>query len=292
MRRLRTAVLSLVATFVVAVGAGAQPAKTNMQFLGLGSPSVTVGNVTGGIYKAKWDGLVDPNPNVFVGTSTIDIVCLDLLNTVSSTPYTANIVNLGNFNATDRNYLRFGGYSGAGDDWLTRYRAVAYLSFQMKNAGPSNTTLLQEYHTAIWRTMTEKLVYNVPIQSNTVYSGTDNDYTGSTVYGTSSNATPVGTIASGAVALMLSAKNYALSNASNTAFWSQFTVLSDVAMVRPAVQSGSWSPLTRGNQEFITFTATPEPASLALMGTGLLAVGFVGRRRKHSGSTEVAKVKE
>ncbi|MBI3789524.1 MAG: hypothetical protein HY275_01425, partial [Gemmatimonadetes bacterium] len=138
MRRLRSAALALVATAVAAIGAGAQPAKTNMQFTGLGSPTVTVGSLTGGIYTAKWDGLVDPNPSVYVGTSTIDIVCVDLLNSVSSgQTWTANIGNLGNA-ALDRTYLRFGGYS----DWLTRYRAAAYLSQTMKNTASSQTATL------------------------------------------------------------------------------------------------------------------------------------------------------
>jgi hypothetical protein len=289
MGRLRTAALSLAATLFVAVGAGAQPAKTNMQFLGLGSPSVQVGNIKGGIYQAKWDGLVDNNLNVWAGSSTIDIVCVDLLHSVSSgQQWTANITNLGAANI-DNSYLRFGGYSGTnGNDWLTRYRAAAYLSYQLKNTAPSSTLLLQEYHTAIWRTMTEATVYNVPVQSNSVYSGTDQNYTGAG-YGSS---TIWGSGSTGVVALMLNAKNYALNNANNTAFWSQFTVLSDAAMIRPstgALNSGAWGPLAGGTQEFITFTATPEPASFALMGTGLLVVGYVGRRRKATVAADKAK---
>jgi hypothetical protein len=254
--RLTATVLS---TLIFAGVAGAQPATTDMKFLGLGHPSAVVGGVYGGVYQADWNGTITGSN--YVGGSVVDIVCVDMLNDVSNNQmWHAWTQNLGPGGA-DRTYLRWGGFS----DWLTRYRRAAWLSVQMKGFA-DNSLGVKAIHTAIWRTFTNAQQDGIPVGPGSPY-GASPAYGDQTVWSAAENWINQSVTAEASI------------TATNAQYWSNFTVLSDVAMQRYLGPASQWNPLFGGTQEFIT---APEPASLLMVATGLLGLGVVVRRKKRN----------
>ncbi|MBI3350207.1 MAG: PEP-CTERM sorting domain-containing protein [Burkholderiales bacterium] len=247
MRALRLALAGLTLAAATST-AGAQATAVDMKFIGIGNPNAIVGNVWGGVYTAQAGGTITSGGG-YIGGHTIDIVCVDMLNDVNyGQQYHAWEQAL---SATmNRSLLRWGGYA----DWYTRYKEAAWLSQQFN--GKANGSMdVKAIHTAIWRTFTSAQADQIPVAG----------YGDQTVW-----AAAQGWMSQAAAAV-------AQIDVTSPNYWSQFVVISDQAETG-AGTGATWAPLTGGTQEFLS--TVPEPASIALMATGLLGVGFVGKRRR------------
>jgi hypothetical protein len=178
------------------------------------------------------------------GQPTIDAFCVDFEHTVQSS-WNANIVDMsGNLSGT-RQYSLYGG-----NETMTRarYQAAAWLAQQMMLAP---TDQWWSYHGAIWYVM-----------SGPTLTSSDNFYQPFQNLSLSRR----GTVRDLAMAALNT--GYATVNADE---W---------AVITPTNMSYSSS-----SQEFITRTpgnVVPEPASVVLLGSGLLVLGFMAFRRSGS----------
>lgn len=74
-----------------------------------------------------------------------------------------------------------------------------------------------------------------------------------------------------------------------TGYYDKFHILTDVNFDNPACQNNASKQYTCTAQEFVYSSATPEPGTLVLLGTGFAAVLGRGRRkRKASGAPSIA----
>lgn len=180
----------------------------------------------------------------------IDVWCVDFLNHVSvGNQYTVNKTGLG-YNP-DLSKTRFGYLSNSPQ----LYRQAAWLASQFATTSKTSSSW-GALHAAIWHLMTPGL----PAVSSSMQTQVNNW-------------------------LALAAANY------TKYYYNNVYVLSDVAIARCAAANPAGGPWTGcGKQEHIMIDGelmvTPEPATMALLATGLVALGGVTairRRRQRDG---------
>lgn len=176
--------------------------------------------------------------------TTFDIYCIDFDNHTKSV-WTSRSITFQQ--AVGANLLQTQRQLGTEKSWgIQQLRAAAYLStqFAANPRGPGgNDDQWDTIHGAIW-----------------------------SMFSTNSSVNQ---------ASMLNLASSAVSTAGNNAMWDDYVLMVDELSFSPNYTRG-----TVLNQTFITYdpnrtvtTVTPEPSTYVLMGAGLLAVGYVRRKR-------------
>ncbi|MGV3711066.1 MAG: PEP-CTERM sorting domain-containing protein [Gemmatimonas sp.] len=177
-------------------------------------------------------------------TTKFDIYCIDY-DHVAANVWTSHAITFGQ--ATGIYQLQAQRSLGTEKTWgIQQLRAAAYLStqFGLNPVGPGTSDdNWDTIHGAIW-----------------------------SMFSTNSSVNQ---------SAMLTMANNAITTAGNDAQWDDYVLLLDEKAFSP-----NYTPGTVLNQSFITrdpgttvTTVTPEPATYVMMGAGLLAVGFVRRKR-------------
>lgn len=157
----------------------------------------------------------------------------------------------------------------------TRYGAVPTALFTYANSGPNALNSAQRYVMAAW--LTTQYAFpagTVTLSDDEIQNAiwTLLNTTGSTSGFPFGDGLGTGTYLTQAYSFVTTTPMAALLQ-----FESQIEIFTSTNTV--TYKGTGWSPIS-GNQEMITVMSTPEPATLAMMGAGLLALGLIRKRTK------------
>lgn len=261
MRIKRLILAALTAAVVIPAQAQAQVASGKMRWVSAGNSygwwwqtgSTTSRNVMGGAaYRANLNITPAPSPSWMWPASAsgtafgpaVDIYCIDFLHNAktSSTGYDAYFTKLTTASFANPSAVN----TRSGD--LTRYLKAAWLITKMETYAntTANKYVRADIHAAIWNIMSGS-----PIATST------NNSSGSWNAGAGASGTPNWIDQANA--------NYA------TIDGNQWTVVTDACVTTSGTAGRGATAVDNCSQEFLTQNVVPEPATMILLGTGLLA---------------------